>query len=103
MGLTGIVEALGYANANLLANNRTPLFCQPQHLTISVGQYIEMLQGWVREKNAIVRRAVDNLPVATITATRSATSSAAKIVSWSNRPCAQRHSILTFSPMSKMR
>ena len=57
----GIVMALGYANTSLLADNRTPLFCQPQHLTISVDQYIDMLEGWVREKNAGV---VDNLPVA---------------------------------------
>jgi hypothetical protein len=51
----------------------------------------------------IAARAETVLPVATITATRSATSSAAKIASWSNLPCAQQHSILTFSPMPKMR
>jgi hypothetical protein len=39
----------------------------------------------------IAARAETLLPVATITATRSATSSAAKIASWSNLPCAQQH------------
>jgi hypothetical protein len=49
----------------------------------------------------IAARAETVLPVATITATRSATSSAAKIASWSNLPCAQQRSILHFLPCQK--
>jgi len=49
---SGIVFALGFANASLVGDNRAPLYCQPEKLFLSVGQHIDMLQRWVRDQKA---------------------------------------------------
>jgi hypothetical protein len=49
---SGIVFALGYANASLNGDNRAPLYCQPEKLFLNVGQHIDMLQRWVRDQKA---------------------------------------------------
>jgi hypothetical protein len=66
---SGIVFALGYANANLKGDNRAPLYCQPEKLFLNVGQHIDMLQRWVRDQKAQTPGAefgqyIENLPVA---------------------------------------
>jgi hypothetical protein len=64
---SGIVFALGYANASLIGNNRAPLYCQPEKLFLNVGQHIDMLQRWVRDQKAQMRDGglyIDNMSVA---------------------------------------
>jgi hypothetical protein len=66
---SGIVFALGFANASLVGDNRAPLYCQPEKLFLSVGQHIDMLQRWVRDQKAQTPgaefdRYIDNMNVA---------------------------------------
>src|SRR5258708_27026098 len=64
---SGIVFALGYANASLNGDNRAPLYCQPEKLFLSVGQHIDMLQRWVRDQKGQMSDAgvyIDNMSVA---------------------------------------
>jgi hypothetical protein len=64
---SGIVFALGYANASLNGDNRAPLYCQPEKLFLNVGQDIDMLQRWVRDQKAQMPDGgsyIDNMPVA---------------------------------------
>jgi hypothetical protein len=49
---SGIVFALGYANASLRSDNRVQLYCQPEKLFFTVGQHIDVLQRWVRDQKA---------------------------------------------------
>ena len=64
---SGIVFALGYANASLKGDNRAPLYCQPEKLFLSVGQHIDVLQRWIRDQKTQMPGAdlkIDNMPVA---------------------------------------
>jgi hypothetical protein len=62
---SGIVFALGFANASLKADNQPPLYCQPEKLFFSVGQHVDMLQRWVRDQKAQVpSTSIDNMNVA---------------------------------------
>jgi hypothetical protein len=66
---SGIVFALGFANADLLGNHRAPLYCQPEKLFLSVGQHIDMLERCVRDEKgqtagAEFGRYIDNMKVA---------------------------------------
>ena len=66
---SGIVFALGFANASLVGDSRAPLYCQPEKLFLSVGQHIDMLQRWVRDQKAQTPgaefdRYIDNMNVA---------------------------------------